>query len=130
MRILIAVYAGVTALLGGFAAYGAAHGEHWPFLLVWGGLALAWLCFYWPVAMPLYVLARLHAISKLVYARYKETGKLSLDAESRAFLLDELVGLVARQFGLPEFVAQWVVAKLIGRIKRKRAPGAESALER
>jgi hypothetical protein len=123
MRVLVAIYVCVAVLLGGYAAYGGAHGEPWSFILLWSGLALVWLLFYWAVAMPLYVLARLHAIYRLVVARYRETGKLMLDAESRAFLLDELVGLVASQFGLPEFVAQWVVAKLIARIKRKRAAG-------
>jgi uncharacterized membrane protein YjdF len=96
-------------------------------MLFWGGLTLAWLFVYWPIAMPVYVLLRLHAIYKLVAASYKETGKIRLDAESRAFLLDELVGLVAGQFGLPEFVAQWVVAKIVTRIQRKRA-AASAAL--
>ena len=127
MRILVAVYAGVAAGLAGYEAYGAAHGEHWPFIVVWGGLTLAWLFFYWPIAMPLYVLARLRAIWRLVVTRYQETGKVTLDAESRRFLLDQLVGLVASRFGLPEFVAQWVVGKLLARLKRKRA-AQESAL--
>jgi hypothetical protein len=76
--------------------------------------------------MPVYVLLRLHAIYKLVAASYKETGKIRLDAESRAFLVDELVGLVAGQFGLPEFVAQWVVARIVARIRRKRAAASDA----
>lgn len=127
MPVLIAFYAAIAAALGGYATYGALHGEHWPFILVWGGLTLAWLFVYWPIVMPVYVLARLHAIYKLVAAAYKDTGKITLDAESRAFLLDELVDLVAGQFGLPGFVAQWVVARIVTRIQRKRA-AASAAL--
>jgi hypothetical protein len=127
MPLLTAIYAAVAAALGGYEIYGALHGEHWPFLLFWGGLTLAWLFVYWPIVMPVYVLLRLHAIYKLVAASYKETGKITLDAESRAFLLDELVGLVARQFGLPEFVSQWLVSKIITRIQRKRT-AANAAL--
>jgi hypothetical protein len=130
MRALIAVYAAVAAALGGYATYGAIHGAQWPFVVLWGGLTLGWLFVYWPIVMPVYVLARLHAIYKLVVAKYKETGKLTLDAESRAFLRDELVGLVARQFGLPDFIAQWVVGKIIGRIQRKRAAANTLADER
>jgi hypothetical protein len=121
MPVLIAIYAAVATALGSYAVYGSLHGAQWPFVLLWVGLTVAWLFVYWPIVMPVYVLSRLHAIYKLVAARYKETGKLTLDAESRAFLLDELVGLVARQFGLPEFVSQWVVARVVARIQRKRA---------
>jgi hypothetical protein len=127
MRVLIALYAAVAAALGGYAAYGALHGEHWPFILVWGGLTLAWLFVYWPIAMPVYLLLRLHAIYKLVVANYRETGKIALDAESRTFLLEELIDLVAGQFGLPGFVAQWVVTRIVARIQRKRA-AARAAL--
>jgi hypothetical protein len=130
MRILIAIYACVAAGLASYAAYGATHGEQWTFDVVWGGLTLTWLLFYWPIAMPLYVLARLRAIWRLVVTRYQETGKLTLDAESRAFLLDQLVGLVAGRFGLPEFIAQWLVAKMIARLKRKRPAQKSAAIER
>jgi hypothetical protein len=120
MRILVSIYVLVAVALGGYALHGTAGGAHWPFLLWWGGLTLGWLVAYWPVAMPLYVLARLRAIWLLVVEHYQATGKWMLDTESRAFLLDELVGLVAQQYGLPSFVAQWVVSKLLGRLRRMR----------
>jgi hypothetical protein len=93
-------------------------GEDWRAAVLATFAAAAFGFGYWAVVTPIFTLVRLRRIWRLVQQAHA-TGRLSIETVSprdREFLTEQTVDLIARDSGVPTFIARRVVQFAASRI--------------